>query len=345
MMLENDFVSGHFHNWKTIDVFIEKKKINNIEVNVAGFCAQALNNDNEIMSGSAADLKTEANAVIRSQYELLERVSIAEVLKTSEEHLFKFYNRFNQYQGVIEKKIVFPSSDNCEWRYSLSNGVAIHTDVNMAMEKAQAELVERDAILRSWYGETLPQEIVGAAKEIGSEVITALADRYRIKIYKFVDISPDSALNVLGVFAFPINPSKNSPMVYGLAADQVFEVAMEKSLQEMLQRLVFLEGEENEIELPPFAPSPLYHQEIFLRSAGIEELKGWLSGRHYRKKSVYPSAMPSEIYFVDLTPVAAKSFVVMKAISRNRVPLIFGKKYQSVGIKVAIESWEIHPIV
>ena len=146
-----------------------------------------------------------------------------------------------------------------------------------------------------------------------------------------------------GFFAFP--KIKTHPLFYGFAAEKDQETALAKARKEAIQRFSFLWGEEIPSESPALAPSPYFHQEYFLYPENGDKIRAWLQGEYKQKlKTIAPrkNAIDESFSLLDLTPTSLKNkIVVLKAISTQRMPLIFGSQDD-----LEIDSeLAIHPII
>jgi ribosomal protein S12 methylthiotransferase accessory factor YcaO len=168
--------------------------------------------------------------------------------------------------------------------------VALDFNRERAMKKAYQELVERDFVLRSWWGEIKPEKISlkGSwflSKEIQKNLLK-LSSEYLVELYNFGQSF--DGICVMGVFIHPIGLERknNYPIVYGFGSRSSASQAFEHALNEALQRLGFLKDEKlkdyqefsKEVS---FSPSPLYHQEYYLTYEGNEKIMRWLEGDYY----------------------------------------------------------------
>src|SRR5699024_10783813 len=108
-------------------------------------------------------------------------------------------------------------------------------DSRRAQKAAALELIERDRILRSWYGGPSPQ----ATSLPHSIPLGELPRHYRIETYRFP--KADSEIEVGAVFGFPTHPE--APFFCGFGASHSLEEALRHAFREGLQRMAFLWGE------------------------------------------------------------------------------------------------------
>ncbi len=138
----------------------------------------------------------------RAFFELLERTCIIEA-ETGPSSVFPLLNLEGTPKGEITRTELFPVNPFPErWRFSKSNGVAAHTSWPLACEAARLELIERDRILRSWYGEFMPS----AANEfLTPELIPAsLRAHYEFQLFRFAHpLEKNPQTHVFALFGFP----------------------------------------------------------------------------------------------------------------------------------------------
>lgn len=201
-----------------------------------------------------------------------------------------------------------------EAAYSKSNGVALGKSFEEAAQKAYLELVERDDILRAWYGASKPR-IINKKPSTLSEI----QGEYQVIA---VDFTNDPAEGfTIGAFGFPKN--RKRPLIYGFGCSQNVERAFEKSQQEALQRLGFLWDE----ELPQavdFSPTAGFHQDFFLMPEKVEVIRRWIFEGHSDQGLDVPHE--SNTHYLDLTPPKGiNGLYVVKAVSNSKIPLVFGE--------------------
>jgi len=297
----------------------------------------------ETVTGSAAD--SDHAPIARAYFELFERACIVDAVAhaTSEHVLLDAHGR---PLGTCPSAVVFPREPpGAGFRYSVSNGVAVGQTWADASTAALAELVERDRVLRSWFGESRPEPIPLPP----ASILSALATAYELRAVRF-PASPEDrsgstkALETAGVFGFPRSP--NHPLVYGLAAANTPHEALFRAQRECLQRLAFLWGEDIPEREPTFSPSAAYHQEFYLWPATHGRLRRWLDGGSYDPGFLVPPH-PDAVQgprFVDLTPASLRNgLLVIKAIPSSQLPLTFGKEHPFIPNERAVH-YGLHPI-
>jgi hypothetical protein len=256
--------------------------------------------------------------------ELLERVTL---LYRREVKQFRYPARDSSGAavGFAFHDEVFPAdSAQDDWKYSLSSGVAAGEDLSKTCNAAYAELVERDRLLRSWFGGPRPIRF-DSQLELARTLSPAL---YEIGTYVFpstTDSRSEAQLEVVGVYGFP--KRDEVPLVYGTAASCTLAAALESAERECIQRLGFLWNESVPREEPDFAPTAWYHQEFFLWPASHKRLRAWLDGEHEdltcRRAR---SACMDRPRFVDLTPEHLRGRIwIVKALADGIIPLRFGR--------------------
>ncbi len=280
----------------------------------------------EVVCGSAAAL--DELPLSRAYFELLERLSVLVAMgRTSAS--FSVLDPTGARVSEISAEDLFAPPDGSQWRAARSNGVAIGPTWASASRSAHWELLERDRVLRSWYGESLPRSI--PARDVAALFPVGTAEAYDLRAYEF---SADDEGVVAGVFLFPRG---EEPLVHGFAARSSRAAAAAAAARECVQRLGFLWGEPIPTSDPEIVARPDDHQEFYLVRANHPALREWLRGAHtrYRGALANPEAPSASggpdfaadvLHAVDLTPPELVGrLCVAKAIHPQRVPLVFGK--------------------
>ncbi|HKY63862.1 MAG TPA: YcaO-like family protein [bacterium] len=275
--------------------------------------------------------------LLRCYFELLERVGILEA-ENREGGDFELKDQDDRPTGRISSSDLFPSSETpAIWQYSKSNGVAAHRDWGSACRNAQLELVERDRLLRSWYGQIQPAAIAFEPP--------VTDPRYRFRMYAFASPRDPCPIFVHGLFAFPL--SEEVLFAYGTGAGWSPEDATRKASREFLQMYGFLLGEKTETEAPPFAPNPSYHQAMNFRPESREKIGRWLEGAHsaFASAPETPGRAEPETRYADITPPSLASRIfIAKAVCPRRLPLTFGRA-RLRGAEKLPEELLVHPFV
>jgi hypothetical protein len=305
---------------KLQEVFLHRVKIGALDLCMAGLVA-ATSGAATVTGAAAAE---HGFPIDRAFFELLERLSIFAARAAPEP--LRICDRSGALKGTRAASLVFPPDKKPEaLRASLSNGVALHSSWPLACASAQAELVERDRVLRSFAGEYTPTPLPDA----DAKLARALRADYEVSAYTFGPKRRKLEYVATGLFLFPRRES--APLVYGFGAATSGPAALGGARREALQRLAFLWGEELPTVPPAVAPLPDYHQEYYLYPAHHAILREWLAGKRRRararstKRAETNSVFDRDGRFVDLTMTGVRGgLVVAKAISSKARILRFG---------------------
>jgi hypothetical protein len=330
--------------WSSFERFSESVEIGGTSIELAG--VSAIGPRGEHVTGSAGSARTSGSCIARSYFELLERISVVTAISdTSTDYLLR--ERSGLTVGRALRKDVFPESPRPDrWRPSLSNGVALHLSWQEACVRAEAELVERDRVLRSWYGESMPARITLPEGAI-SEGLQSFAE------WRAYELTPPAAgvgrpFAVVLVVALP--KIDTTPLAYGFAARTDRVRAFKAAAIEAVQRFGFLMGEEIPYAAPQFSPTPDFHQEFFLYPPVRTLLQEWLDcaapGQSTSSSETGGQSVRSaddETWFVDLTPLQLRgSLFVAKALCSQAEALVFGEPAPHRA-SVGASRW-VHPI-
>lgn len=210
-----------------------------------------------------------------------------------------------------------PQDESLPYKFSLSNGVALHDNFEKASQSALAELVERNEILKSWYYNS-PIELLpfDASVSFSQE----MSEKYDFFLASFSQIPSHF---VTGLFAFPKVSGVN--LIYGFGSSaEGLEIATQKAKKEFTTRLGFIWGESAELTAHD-RKSGLYHQDYYLMPENLHHLKEWLTGSKYAKKSSTRFLLEKP-EFTDLTPLPWRASLAMaKAHCQDSIPLFFGE--------------------
>jgi hypothetical protein len=305
---------------KMAEVFLHRVKVGALDLCMVGLVAGT----SEAASVTGAAAAEHGFPIDRAFFELLERLSIF-AARSSPEPL-RIRDRSGAVKGTRAARLVFPSDKKPDTlRASLSNGVALHSAWPLACDAAQAELIERDRVLRSFAGEYAPAPI----PEPDATLARALRADYEVSAYTFGPKRKQLEHVASGLFLFPRRAS--APLVYGFGAATSVVAALAAAKREALQRLAFLWGEELPSVPPAAAPLPDYHQEYYLYPPHHSILRQWLAGKRGRpqpkstKHTETNRTLDRDARFVDLTMMSGKGgLVVAKAISPKACSLRFG---------------------
>jgi hypothetical protein len=324
------------NGWEAPTLFQETTSVVGLRIHLVGLAARATGS--EMAIGSAGAL--ECAPLARAYFELLERASIVTSMRDRTASVV-----LKDAQGAARSNItvaeLFPESTAPEiWSYSRSNGVAIASNWKDACDRALWELIERDRVLRSWYGAILPEKIDFPPGFLPAD----LSETYDVEAFSFGAAS-GLDVHVVAVFGFP--HVDGAPLIGGLGARPTAEGALEAAWGECLQRLGFLWGEDLPSDEPAFATTPDFHQESFLWPGKHGTLRAWLSGAHSRfegcLKEPLSTARGSRL-FADLTPAELEGRVVVaKAIAQSEIPLTFGCGHPLLE-RAPPEELRVHPV-
>jgi hypothetical protein len=305
--------------WTPLEVVEDVVLTDGIEIHRAG--AASVGPDGEEVTGAAASTKSSPSA--RSYFELLERVSTLEALR-SKRSRYELKTSDGHGAGEVANAEAFPEShEPTRWRYARSNGVALHDDWTTACTRAFWELAERDRLLRAWYGTVLPERLSFALATSPFRHATA----FEFRAYSFRETGEHSfsrGIEVVGLFGFPLR--EGTPLVMGFGARPDPSHALDAASAEALQGLAFLWGEPTPQSLPAIGPTAGHHLDRFQWRGNHENLRLWLDGAHMRHGAInVPRGTALPLAFIDLTPPwLGGGMRVAKAVCGMATPLTFG---------------------
>lgn len=317
--------------WDLQPVFREKATIENQNIFLCGMQAQHKTLGEATGSSASLGAFPESSA----WYELVERIGIIQSLGR-ESFLLK-HPTTDLVQGEIDANEVFPKSPSPNYHFAKSNGVALFFNWNEACRRAAMEMVERHLVLASWLGYSKPMRMIGIAKT----ALFNLKKIYQVEHYDFGRqklANFSTSIYVTGIVLKPLNSAH--PLIIGFGAGLSQVESIQKAEGETWQRLGFLWGEEIPSTPPEFAPHQLYHQEYYLYPKNHIQIDNWLKGGFYNE-SLSPLASILSPSFVDLS--VDKDYRIAKAISREAIPLVFGK-WREGSFATLPEDRLIHPI-
>jgi hypothetical protein len=317
--------------WAVRDPFLECVKIGDTSIHSVGLLAES--DELGDVSGSAGDLRE--YPVARAVFELLERIAVLECRSEPAREL-PLLTEGGRPTGFTRASDLFPRhSPGGEWRYAISNGVALGHSFEDACFRARAELVERDRLLRSWFGGLSPVRVdLTTTSPLPPEL-------YRLEAYSIPREDQGPSLEVAAVLGFP--QRETAPLVLGTAAARTLTAALEGAARECVQRLGFLWGEELPTVLPSPEPSPAFHQEFYLCPASHARLRSWLDGEHEQTHRLPRRRRNAVPRFANLTPEHLRSRLwVVKALAEDELELAFGSYHPDVDPR--LRSLGVHPI-
>ncbi len=305
--------------WSAPECHLETADLQGFHVNLVGLLSQRQAGQDVVGSAAAP----EELPVRRAYFELLERICICEAL-ASDDAFFDGCDA-NGAAARVARSQVFPGVPAAAgFSYSRSNAVAAHTDRARACDAARAELVERDRLLRAWYGELRPRR-VPLPSSLG---VGGLATAYVLEAYTVPPSArgSDAGLEVAAVFGFPKQAS--SPLIWGSACSQGWEEALQRAATECVQRAGFLWGESIPGRAPEVSRNAEFHQEFFLYPGAHDRLRRWLAGEHagyWPRSATLEQRVPeSARLFADVGRGRVPGLWVMRAIPAGELPLVFG---------------------
>jgi hypothetical protein len=304
-----------------------------VAIHLAGV---AIERDGESITGSAASLDADPSS--RAWMELAERFAVLDALRANAPRIV-LRDAVGRSIGVVKRSRVYPSNAAAgTLRFARSNGVAAGIRWSDAARRARFELVERDRVLRSWYGEVLPKRVPLPSASIPAGLFT----EYEFSAFSFDEPGFGDDVSVVGVFGFP---RQGAPMVYGFGARETGRAALECAAAECVQRIGFLFSEPLPEVAPALSPTADFHQDHFLFPPHQARLRDWLGGHHRVFRGLLvATVLAREPVYVDLTPAQfGGRCVVVKAVPRGHVPLAFGIGHPWIHRPVPV-ALAVHPI-
>jgi hypothetical protein len=303
--------------WRLSEPLFDAASVPGLRLDLVGLLARAEDGREALGSAGARD----GLPVARAYFELFERIAVLDAQARPRE-------RYNAWRADGQRESlsfaeVFPQAPaGAAFQYSRSNGVAAGPTVLQACEAAAAELVERDRLLRAWYGQALPVR----CSLPHDPAFSALEPWYEFEAYSFPSRIPrDTEFSVAAIFGFP--KLTDAPLVFGTAAGATQARSLSAALRECLQRWGFLWGERIPSAAPSFSPTADYHQEFFLWPAMHAAVRDFLSGAHSGLDRLCAIAERTEAphRFVDLSPPTGARVVRAVPGPGAELPLTFGR--------------------
>lgn len=330
--------------WNLVSCFVERVALAAATMHLVGLVSEGPGD----MQATGSAASPVALPIDRAYFELLERTSLLAVMAAGSDR-FPLLDGAGRVRGSCAREEAFPSAPaGASWAYARSNGVAAGASFADACRAAEFELIERDRVLRSWYGQSLPRRLSTptlAGPFAGPEADNAT---HHFQAYQFGDDRCRGPV-VVGVFGFPRHGS--APLVYGFGAGEVRSTALSHAERECRQRLGFLWGEDVPQAAPAFATTAAFHQEYYLWPGGHPHLRAWLAGDRARQGDLRAvprrprQAVPAQRLFIDLTfGPAAHGVRVVKALPVDELALVFGQGHPQIG-GPRPETLAPHPIV
>ncbi len=298
-----------FGDWRLVETVADRVVHAGVELLRVGLTARR--DDGAVVSGSAAS--TSDDPFARARFELLERAALVDAMRRGAPRVEHDAEGKRLGRELLER-IFPPATDPSTCRPSLSNGVAIGPDLAWATERARLELIERDRVLRAWYGELEPEALPLPGEPPASETYAWRAATFP---------TDDEPEHVVGVFGFPLHDE--APLLRGFAARTTEGAALGAALAEALQGLAFLWGEEIPASAPEPAPTPMFHLDHYLWPASHAVLADWLERGHSRFGRAGARRRAGAPRFFDLTPgPLRRQLRVNRACREGAAALVFG---------------------
>lgn len=317
--------------WSFPDSFVDTIDVGGNEVSRAGLSSRSARGLEVV--GAAAQLEGIRGgppALARAWFELWERAAVLDACGRAR----PLRDRAGAACGTLPSGSPDVDLTDARRRPARSNGVALHETWDLACERALLELVERDRVLGSWYGEL----------ELSPAEAPAMLDRFLTHEWRCALVERPAAaveeVSVAIVVGFPREASR--PLARGFAARRSVADALGAAALEAVQGLAFLWDEAIPSAAPELSPTPMFHLDHYLVPATHPVLRGWLDGAHHGVASSSASAGP--FTFVDLTPPGSCAGVrVARAISPTARPLVFGEPDAARAAGLPAER-RVHPI-
>ncbi|OFZ82042.1 MAG: hypothetical protein A2583_15810 [Bdellovibrionales bacterium RIFOXYD1_FULL_53_11] len=289
-----EFIPGR---WKKPEEFRQEVDVLGIKLFLSGFSSS--NGAMELVGSSAGMDRHEPE---RSAFELLERITTVEAEESG-------LIAFDKLDGIC--------------RYSKSNGIAIHTDKNTALQKSYFEVVERDRVLRSWFGDIANPVVLRSCPDVRLlGRLEPLAAVFDLRVFEFVENLSRSKTFVHGFFGLPKND--NAACFFGFGADSEESASIAKAVGEGLQRLGFTWGEKADFDPAAFKPTAIDHLLYYHDPARNGLIRRWCSNGNGRYLKFIPHEPPRCVW----NNIALKSMqdriYAYQCKSDDLLPLTFG---------------------
>lgn len=320
-----DWIRGHGvefwlpEGWGGLETFYEDFSLGGFRMHLYG-CTATHKVWGRTVLGSAAEFDTDPS---RAYFELMERILTIDSLGGAD----------SDTGSRVEPR---------SWRPAISNGYAIQSTMERASQAAHWELIERDRVLRSWFGLIRPREIPCLP---ALYKIDRLEEKYNFFCFEFPNFEdPQKEVHVAGVFGFPRDAEL--PVVYGFGAEESLPSAKGKAVGELLQKLGFVLSESwrESLNLEP-RPDPSFHSDFFLSDRGREPLQSWLFGSKTLGLKKTPISLARNPKLQIRSSISSPSpLVLVQASQEGRLPLHFGMGgYDDLfGCKLGEQG--VHPI-
>ncbi len=319
-------------DWSSPELLRHRTLVGNVAIELAGLTSVSPDGTPVTAAAGAHD----EDPLPRAYYELVERSGILEARRRLDAELVVRDHRGEELRRGTTQHLLGVGEATPTFAPSRSNGVALGPTWSFASERAALELAERDQVLRSWYGATVPERVDAAGL-----MPTGLGSSYVVEVYRLDSGGPT---RVVVVACWPRDERR--PLILGFGARSTLIEAKRAARDECLQRMGFLWDEDLPGREPEVSPTPDYHQDYYLWRGSHGTLRGWLSGRHVGAcaEVVPQGTRPTEaVQFVDLTPVALSGRAALaQALPRGEIQLGFGSNHPAASSAPA--ALRVHPV-
>ena len=243
--------------------------------------------------------------------------------------------------------IYYGHTSNHKLFHSNSSGIAAHTTYEEAQKRAFAELLERDAVMRSWYEKKAPAHLNQSILPLHAKRRIAYWQENNRQVH-ILNLSSE----YIYIFLVLIVSSSYPCFVSGSAASfDSYEVAIFKALQEAEYSLLL--ALEKPCKAPPLLEhikTPLDHGQYYHFQENAEKLRWLYSSSVISKLSVlrennYRTAEKhwKTIYF-DLSESPIDLIKVVRAFSKRCIPINFGYQ-QDYYLHPEVQNLNIDPSI
>lgn len=203
-----------------------------------------------------------------------------------------------------------------------SNGVAAHTDVRQAETRALLELIERDALMVTWYAK---KQVTALSESIASEYVQSRTAYWRNRGFrsKLLNLTLDSLPVVLAV----IYSGKHYPyFICGASAASSFSEAVDKAWVEAeIMLLVWQKGPRKGRIAPRDVYSPTGHGRFWASPSRLKTL-GWLLDAPEENPKPEFARDAVKLFNPAVVEVGPKKYglTVVRAVAEKLLPINFG---------------------
>ncbi len=215
-----------------------------------------------------------------------------------------------------------------------SSGAAAHTDPARARELALAELIERDAFMRTWLGHVSRELVERASLPAGVQALLQAVEARGVRA-ALVNISLESWPVILCVL------HGDRRLVLGAACRRSSADAASAAAEEAASALRLAPLPELAPIVPAAVRTPLDHFRLYQQRERIAEAAFlWSSPEHIALAQVpEPDADASDLLaavgetsFAELHDRRVRPFVVVRAVLPGLVPITFGHDREPLGL-------------